>query len=256
MIPIFTAVRNRYFKKEDRINMVQIAVINVAKNLALKDLEAYVAAYNIQANQHFAPARGLLGVNIYIPNGKPAVTDWVITFADNVGVAGALGYHDVTASGMPIAIIGVDTTLQAQSSVSVCGSHELLEMMGDPLIILSMQVSGTMMYAFEACDAPEDDKFGYEISVPNYGPVLVSDWVYSSWFATERPGPYDYKGHIQKPLEILPGGYIGALDISKTNGWTQIVVQAKHPAAHHAGGHGTRFDKRIRSGGFRRSTAV
>jgi hypothetical protein len=122
-------------------------------------------------------------------------------------------------------------------------------MMGDPLIISTMQVDNATMYAFEMCDAPEDDQFGYEING-----VLVSDWIYTSWFATEKAGPYDYKGHIQKPLQILPGGYIGALKLAASDGWTQIFGQ-EAPRAHHAGGHGSRFDRRTRRYGWRRSAA-
>jgi hypothetical protein len=58
-------------------------------------------------------------------------------------------------------------------------------MLADPNINLTVFVqdadtTGTL-YAYEVCDACEDDSLGYQINN-----VLVSDFVYTAWFAKFR----------------------------------------------------------------------
>ncbi len=57
--------------------------------------------------------------------------------------------------------------------------------------------------------------------------VLLSDFVHPSYFESFRKaGPFDWCGHVKRPLEILPGGYQAIYVPGK--GWTQITA-AGHP---------------------------
>jgi hypothetical protein len=115
----------------------------------------------------------------------------------------------------------------------VTTSHELLEMLADPNINLTVlvqsdsQTAGTL-YAYEVCDACEADNLGYQI-----GDVLVSDFVLPAWFESFRAPnstQFDRQGQITAPLGLLPGGYIGAFDISAGSGWHQVTAE-KTPAS-------------------------
>ncbi|HLW69220.1 MAG TPA: hypothetical protein VKS22_01220 [Candidatus Binataceae bacterium] len=221
--------------------MLEVAVQNFSTKLSDADLAAYVAAYQVQVDRDFAPTHGLVGVSLKVYPAQGVTipsNDWLLGFFDNSDVAGALGYHDWTPGGKPLGKVFVETTLLDGGLVSVDGSHELLEMMCDPEISTVMQVDSSTCYAFEICDAPEDDQFSYDING-----IQVSDFVFMNWF-TGGPGPYDFKGHIQSAREILPGGYIGALTF--TNGqWTQLANTAKR-SRHQLPKRGCRFERRTR----------
>lgn len=140
--------------------------------------------------------------------GKPPVEDaWQIVIADDSDQAGALGYHDFTPGGRPIAYVFAKTDQQYGASWTVTLSHELCEMIADPWISAAMQATNTRFYALELCDPVEDDSLGYTIKVPGHQPVLVSNFVTPNWFVPGSPKAYDYKGDCTKPLQVLSGGY-------------------------------------------------
>jgi hypothetical protein len=146
---------------------------------------------------------------------------------DNSDQAGALGYHDVTDQGLPLGKVFAGTDLQSGNQWTVTASHELLEMLADPEINLTVFVQpsqqGGTLYAYEVCDACEADELGYDIDG-----TMVSDFVYPAWFEPSRqPGSaqFDYASQIQAPLQVLPGGYIGVFDVTSGTGWHQITAQ-------------------------------
>jgi hypothetical protein len=105
----------------------------------------------------------------------------------------------------------------------VIASHELIEMLGDPEINLTIfnqtRINGGQLYAYEFCDACEADQYGYKI-----GLVLVSDFVLPTWFQPSWPSKaYDFMSHLHGPVPtLLPGGYIGVFPIPNRHGWAQI----------------------------------
>jgi hypothetical protein len=104
-------------------------------------------------------------------------------------------------------------------------------MLADPWIQACVVVPGAngadYIFAQEVGDAVEDDSLGYQING-----VLVSDFVYPSWFRPGAAAPFDFGKHVEKPLQILKGGYIGVMDASTKKGWTQIDAQnARHRSA-------------------------
>src|SRR5207247_2217548 len=140
---------------------------------------------------------------------------WQIVVTDDPTMAGALGYHDLTNDGLPIGYVFAKLDLQAGMSWTVTTSHELLELLGDPDCNLDAQISSTgIRVAYEACDAVEADRYGYEVDG-----VLLSDFVTPSWFGRGLPGPYDHLNHCDQPLVLLPGGYISVWQPG--SGWQQ-----------------------------------
>jgi hypothetical protein len=142
-----------------------------------------------------------------------------------------LGYHDLTSEGLPIRKVFAASDLKAGTSWTVTASHELLEMLGDPNISLTVFVQNSnaagILYAYEFCDACEDDSLGYRIDN-----VLLSDFVYPAWFEsfrTEGSTQFDRLNKIQKPFDLLVNGYIGIFNV--TSGSSKPRRSARQPPA-------------------------
>jgi len=207
---------------------IQISIINASSVLQDAAVQAVVPALQKQVSRDFAPAWGYGADLTFVSrNAQPAASSWWLVILDNSDQAGALGYHDVTPEGLPLGKVFAASDMQFGTNWTVTASHELLEMLGDPDINLTVFIqpdatSGTL-YAYEICDACEADNFGYAIDG-----VTVSDFVYPAWFESFRAQgstQFDQQKKIQQPFELLPGGYIGAFDVTSGTGWHQISAQ-------------------------------
>ncbi len=211
---------------------IKFSVINGSTVLPDSQVERAVGALQTQVRRDYAPVWGTDADLIFVPTGQnPEPGSWWLTVLDNSDQAGALGYHDVTSEGLPLGKVFAKTDMIYGLQWTVTASHELLEMLGDPDINLTAFVQPDpdaatgLLYAYEVCDACENDQFGYDIDGS-----LVSDFVYPAWFESFRqPGstPFDYQKKISKPFELLPGGYIGVFDVTAGNGWQQIIAPEK-----------------------------
>lgn len=144
----------------------------------------------------------------YLIYGEPPVDDaWQIVIVDDADIANALGYHDFTPGGRPIAYVFAKTDLDYGYNWQVTLSHELCEMIIDPWISECFETGKARFHATELCDPVEDEQFSYLIHVKNRAPVRVSDFITPNWLIPGSPGVYDYMGHCLQPLEVLEGGY-------------------------------------------------
>jgi len=226
---------------------IQISVINASTVLSDTEIRPVVNALQQQVTNDFRPAWGVDAELTFVPTGAiPPNGTWWLTILDDSDQAGALGYHDLTPDGMPLGKVFAGTDLRYGNSWSVTASHELLEMLADPNINLTVFVqnantTGTL-YAYEVCDACEADSQGYKI-----GNVLVSDFVYPAWFEDFRSQgstQFDQTNHIQSPLELLPGGYIGIFNVTDGTGWTQLTAEKKPTETLSRGNVGSRRERR------------
>ncbi len=212
---------------------IKIAVINESTVVNDHDIAVVVAALQTQVHEHFAPAWGVDADLTIVPKGiRPTDGAWWLIVLDDADQAGALGYHDVTDDGLPLGKIFARTTMREGGVWTVTASHELLEMLADPEINLTVfvqkgQHNAGRLYAYEVCDACEDDRFGYTINH-----VLVSDFVFPAWFESFRrknTAQFDYRAHLHEPLPtLLSGGYIGVFDITAGTGWQQLTADPKY----------------------------
>jgi len=53
--------------------------------------------------------------------------------------------------------------------------------------------------------------------------------VLPAWFRAGSAGPFDQRGHISQPLELLTGGYIG--EWTPRSGWQQKVADEHAPVS-------------------------
>jgi hypothetical protein len=206
---------------------IQIAIINISTVLSDEQIKAAMPGLGTQIHRDFAPAWGIDADLVFVePNERIPAGAWWLIIADTSDEANALGYHDVTVDGLPLGKVFAKSDIDSGSSWTVTASHEILEMLGDPDINLTVFVQkaggGARLYAYEVCDACEADQDGYLI-----GDTLVSDFVYPSWFETFRkPGTqFDHQKLIEAPLDLRPGGYIEFNDIIDGVGWQQIFKE-------------------------------
>jgi hypothetical protein len=208
--------------------MINIAVVNQSTVVKDTDVATWTAALRTQVSRDFFPIWGVDAQLTALPNGQNAPAgSWALGIFDNADQAGALGYHDLTPDGLPLGKVFAKTTLDDGGVVSVTASHELLEMLGDPdinLIAALDDPSGapSKLYAYEVCDACEDDSFGYNIDG-----VLVSDFVFPAYFESFRKPKstqFDFGNQITAPFTLLAGGYMGVLDLGNlAQGWQQVT---------------------------------
>lgn len=203
-----------------------IAVINESTAVSDSDVQDLIQALQSQVDTDFAPIWHVGCTLVYQAKGQPTQPGvWQLIILDNSDQAGALGYHETTATGDPLGKVFAGEDLKYGTSWTVTASHELLEMLGDPWINLTAQIDDQTLYGYEVCDACEDDSFGYNVTLKSNGKVIkVSDFVTPEWFqpAMSTNFPFDLKGHCQKPLEILQNGYISVLKLGSSSGWSQL----------------------------------
>jgi hypothetical protein len=204
----------------------KIAILNASTVLSDDDVAAIVPALQTQVSRDFAPVWGLDADLRFVPqDNKPTAKEWWLVVLDNSDQAGALGYHDLTKQGLPLGKVFAKTDMDYGEQWSGTASHELLEMLADPTINLTVfeeSETGGRLYAYEVCDACEAEEFGYNIDG-----VLVSDFVYPTWFESfHKPGStqFDQTNSISKPFGLLKGGYIGIYDVVAGTGWTQLTA--------------------------------
>src|SRR5262249_46302214 len=128
---------------------------------------------------------------------------WTMVFLDKPDAPNALGYHDLTKHGLPLSKIFVEPTLAAGEQVSVTACHELAEMMIDPAINLWSDGPKGKLYAYEMCDAVEEETFLID-------GIAMSDFVYPAYFELFRKphsAQFDYLNKVTRPFELLHGGY-------------------------------------------------
>ncbi len=200
---------------------MDIAVINHSTVLSDDDVRRTMLAIQKQLDGDFAPIWGFSAKQTFYPKGEviPVGTAQMI-IADDSDQIGALGYHELDDSSVPLGFVFARTDQQDGLSPSVTQSHETLEMVGDPFASLSVQ-NGNRLYCLENCDACEDDSYAYEIDG-----VKVSDFVTPAWFGMySTAAGFDKQGKIKAPFELLPGGYIGILDLGQSDNWQQLTAQ-------------------------------
>jgi hypothetical protein len=151
-----------------------------------------------------------------------------VVVADETLPAGSHGFHFIPR-GEPLAVV------QYVPGWSLAASHELIEMLCDPYGARTVvgpsladkklealtraqvpdpadevvdgeggyQPQGDVEFLLEVCDPVEHSH--YEIDG-----ITVSDFVTPHFYQTLRPGraSYSFMGHIEKPWQLLMGGYI------------------------------------------------
>lgn len=206
---------------------VQVAIINTSQTATDQECADAALAIDFQVKHHFNQYwHTSADVRFYPTGTTPPQGAWKVNVEENLSVSGALGYHDQTAGDVPLAYVGAAVCKQYGVSVSSVLSHEILEMLGDPLIDLCSQIDNSHVYAYEACDPVEQASYQVSVTRPNGGTAIVevSDFVVPTWFDTGGTASrYDWLHKLTAPAQLLPGGsYIGVGTATSTGiRWSQ-----------------------------------
>ena len=230
-----------------KLDPIQISVVNASTVLSDSEIEPVIAALQKQVTNDFRPAWGVDAELSFVALGEqPSADTWWLTILDDADQAGALGYHDLTPAGLPMGKVFAGTDLKYGYTWSVTASHELLEMLADPNINLTVLVQSSdtagKLYAYEVCDTCEADENGYEIDG-----VLLSDFVFPSWFEdfrAEGSTQFDQTNQVKSPFELLAGGYIGVFDVNSGSGWHQVTAEKRPTNTLLRGNVGSRRERR------------
>ncbi len=210
--------------------MTAIAVVNHSTLLTEDVVRAALPDFQLQISRDFEPVWGRGAWLHFVPAGHTsAPTAWQIVLLDDSDQANALGYHDLTPDGLPLAKVFVRTTEQAGDSWTVVFTHELLEMLADPFINSVVYLddgsgSSGALYPVEICDPVESDQFGYTV-----GKTLCSDFVYPAWFRPGSKGPWDQQHHLSQPLFVAQDGYMDVAPVQLPSGWQQVTGDLRAP---------------------------
>ena len=209
--------------------MINVAVVNESTVVTDAEVQQCIEALKQQANTDFSTWWGTLPITVtFLAKGSAIPKGWwELVFADNSDQVGALGYHELTENGDPIGFVFCKDDLDFGTSWTITASHELLEMRLDSHINSTVEVDnsdGSMtFYMKEVCDACEDDQFGYDITISDGTSIKVSDFVTPEFFIPGGTGPFDFRSHITKPLEILTNGYLAELQVKDNAQWSQVT---------------------------------
>ena len=200
-----------------------IACFNKATTPLGVDIDALIASMQAYVDQYVVP---VWGTPAKLIKSKDFVDDaWAVVFLDNADQPGALAYHDLTPEGLPLSKVFVKTTLDNHDLVSVSTSHELVEMLVDPAInLMTTGPDPKVFYAYESADPVEQLSF-------DVNGIPMSDFVYPAYFeGFRKPGsvPFDHLNKVNKPFQVLPGGY---QIVFKNGKWSQIFGSAQKKKA-------------------------
>jgi len=198
------------------MNSSKVALIDQTNEGAVSPatLQQYAAALQQQVDNHLAPA-------------------WNVRADISVLAAGAV----VPPDTLPLNIVdsltgqaGVHTDYRGQLSaeavnddqLSITLSHELLEMLVDPLGTRVIQAADLdpysggqqVQYLVEVCDPCA--VYTYDIDG-----VPVSDFVLPSFYDPDTTGEVDFAGFLARPLTVPLGCYISWLDPTD-NRWHEL----------------------------------
>jgi len=178
-----------------------IACINKAKTDLGVDFDKLVPALQTFLDDCFVRVWGTPAK--LIKATKPQSGCWTMVFLDRADDKDALGYHDMQKNNLPLSKIFVKATLADGDKISVTACHELAEMMVDPAINLWADGPGGRLYAYEMCDAVEEEEFEID-------GIAMSDFVYPAYFEKFRKpksAQFDYLNKVARPFQLLRGGY-------------------------------------------------
>lgn len=192
----------------------KIVCFNRAKTPLGIELDALIAAMQVYVDKYVAP---VWGTPARLAKSQGFVKGaWAMVFLDGAHVKDALGFHDLTPEGFPMAKIYVKPTLANGELVSTCASHELVEMLVDPATNLMTTGPDThVMYAYEAADPVEELSF-------KVNGIAMSDFVYPAYFETfHKPGStrFDHCERVRKPFQLDEGGY---QQVYKRGKWIEV----------------------------------
>jgi hypothetical protein len=201
---------------------INLALVSEIEDHDPSDLARVAAALQRQAARDFAPVWDVSATL----DGFPRLEDVPVGYWPMIivpDVKGAAGIH-LDKDGQPFALI------EMSRSWSLTASHEMLEMLADPFgnrLVPGPSVKrgqGRVEYLVEVCDPSQAAEFGYTVN-----DILVSDFYTPRFFDPVRTAAtrYSFTGAIERPRQVLRGGYLSWHDPKTGHWWQQRWFRAR-----------------------------
>ncbi len=208
----------------------QVALVSETSEISASELTRVAAALQKQVTRDFSPIWGVPStVDAFTRLEDVPIGYWPIIVSKNTHDSGAAGVH-LDKHGQPFALV------HYSPSWSLTASHECLEMLVDPfdnrliagqspmefLVTVNnsrpMENQGRVEFLVEACDPCGSSDHAYTVNG-----VLVSDFITPRFFdpVASAGVRYSFTGAIQRPRDVMPGGYLSWHD-PITNHWWQV----------------------------------
>jgi hypothetical protein len=203
--------------------VIHVALISETDSIGFDEVAIVAAALNKQAARDFEPIWCIdATVDAFARLEDMPVGYWPMIIRDDIQAPGAAGYHS-DDNGQPFALIQSDTNW------SLTASHELVEMLADPLGSRltpgpsPMQGQGRVEFLVEVGDPCEAETYAYTVN-----DVVVSDFYTPNYFdPTDSQGVrYDFTGNLSHPREVLPGGYLSWHEPATDHWWQETYFGA------------------------------
>ena len=176
-------------------------------------------AFQAAVSEDFAPLWHVDAELVFIGQDPAPLDGGRIVLVDSPACWFCDGFHEVV-KGLPRAEVGM------QDGWQVTFSHELFEMLADPMINRGVLV-GKKWYALEVCDPVEANQIAYTRPSTAGVPVQISDFVTENWFRPHSAGPYDFMRQTNRPLQVLDQGY---QLVWRNNDWVDAGVSSTRHA--------------------------
>jgi hypothetical protein len=206
--------------------ITELALVADTPQITCSQLNRVAAALQKQAIRDFRPIWHITAtLDAFDRLEDVPIGYWPIIVRDDIDMPGAAGVH-LDDNGQPFSLV------QFSDSWSLTASHEMLEMLADPLgnrLVAGQspkQDQGRVEFLVEVADPSEDPRFGYTVNG-----FLVSDFFTPSFYdpVTAQGVRYSFGGHLPGPRQILEGGYISWHDPVSDHWWQQIWFDTPQP---------------------------
>jgi hypothetical protein len=222
------------------MSVVQVGLVDKTGKLDTKLVEAAAAALNIQVMRDLSEIWSVQSTVRYLPDpGDIPVGVWPVFLVAKLP-PGEGGVH-LDKKNQPYSLV-IGTPESADWTIDA--SHETIEMLVDPqgnrlqasraIEIQGKGVqdaTGQFEYLVEACDPCEANDFAYSIDG-----IAVSDFITPHFYdpVATAGTRYSFGGHVERPREVLPGGYISFIN-TESDEVQQILFLGAEPKLRNLG---------------------
>jgi hypothetical protein len=210
------------------MSVIQVGLVDKSGKLDPKLVQATAASLNVQAMRDLTQFWTVQATVQYLPDpNQIPVGVWPVFLVPKLP-PGEGGVH-LDKKNQPYSlVIGTPDS----NDWTIDASHETLEMLVDPagnrlqtsraIKIVGQSTAdtaGEFEYLVEVCDPCEANQFAYSIQG-----IAVSDFITPHFYdpVATSGTRYSFGGNIQKPRQVLSGGYISFSD-PQSDEWQQIL---------------------------------
>jgi hypothetical protein len=216
------------------MSVIQVGLVDTTRSLESALVEATAAALNVQVMRDLSQYWNVQATVRYLPDpNKIPVGVWPVFLVAKLP-RGEGGVH-LDKNNQPYSlVIGTPDS----NDWTIDASHETLEMLVDPagnrlqpsraievVDDTTEDTAGEFEYLVEACDPCEANQYAYSVQG-----IAVSDFITLRFYdpVSAAGTRYSFASNIQKPRQILPGGYISFVN-PQTDELQQILFLGPKP---------------------------